>query len=182
MNQNAIENQNDKREIPTRFHLVICTMITGFMAAAAITLSIYTYISTPEIHEVPVYVNHEFRGMQDKVTNLIAFPTFSFFAFFALAYNLFRWKKFLAKALERQAMYESRSSPLAGINLRILLLVSAACFCFFGGIGLYYTVSRCFSLLGWPTLPLTDSDVGLLSILFTIGLIAITVAKGKRNN
>ena len=137
----------EEYKTPSRAPFLIATAICGLLDAILIGLTIYTFAVTPDVDQVPVYVNQKLQGTENKTQYLSIAPVFLSFVFLTIGHLTLRWTNFVRKGEERRAYYVSRSSPLGDMDPRQLYLVMSIVFPAFAGAVFAWGISRCLTLL-----------------------------------
>ena len=116
-----------------------------FVLGAAI--SAYTYVNTPGISEVPIYVDQKFVRTESKEIYLSVFPIFEFWILFMVMYLVIRWNSYSQKAQTIVAYHVAERTWLREIDLRTLFNSMAVMSCAMQFLLLYFNIEACVDLL-----------------------------------
>jgi hypothetical protein len=126
------------------------TTITALWCAAmafiGISFATATYIVTPGVENVPVFVNTENQRVESKWEYLFLIPFFQVFIVFMFAWPLVRWKKNWTKSIDRERYVREK---LHSVGMELLTdtptATKAACIggWFFSVVLLIGTLYRC---------------------------------------
>src|SRR5712691_4161936 len=99
---------------PSRRPVLVATIICGLFDLALIIFSIYTYVVTPNIDQVPIYVDQHLQRMETKIAYLSSAVWPQTFFFILIGYTALRWNSGFAHLPEKRRAFYRASSPFIG--------------------------------------------------------------------
>ena len=133
---------------PSRRPVLIATIICGLFDLALIIFSIYTYVVTPNIDQVPIYVDQHLQRTETKFAYLSCAVWTQTFFFILVGYTALSWNAGLVRLPEeRQAFYRASSPFVGNITLGQFNLFMAIVYT--AGVGWFFIIgiARCLKLL-----------------------------------
>src|SRR5438552_1025862 len=103
-----------------RTPFLIAALVGAVVFVLGTAISTYTYVNTPGIAEVPIYVNQKFVRTESKEIYLSVFPIFEFWMCFIMIYPIMRWDSFSRRALAIDAYHKRERTWLREIDLQVL--------------------------------------------------------------
>jgi hypothetical protein len=128
----------------SRTPILIAAVICGIMAFVGVTASIYTFVSTPVIRDIPVYLDRVGATIESKELYLFAMPLFLAIVSLVLGYYALTWNEFIRKQSAEIEFYrKARASGLRVVNIPLLFNTISVGFCAGQGFALFVALSRC---------------------------------------
>jgi hypothetical protein len=131
----------------SRTPFLIAAVVGATVFVLGATISIYTYLNTPGISDVPIYVKQKFLRTESKEIYLSVFPIFEFWVCFMVTYLVVRWNSYSQRAQAIAAYHVAERTWLRDINLKTLFNFTAGMSCAMQFLLLYFNIKACADLL-----------------------------------